>query len=81
MMDSEMSGMGAMMAWMTLGTVGLIVFVVVVTVGILTLFQRRSSDQDQAHMATSPDDTLKQRYAAGEIEEAEYVRRRAGLAG
>lgn len=80
MMDNEMGGMGGMMVWMVLGTIVLIVLVVLATVGIFTMLQRRSCDQDQVPVTASPDDVLKQRYAAGEIDEDEFARRRAGLA-
>jgi len=84
MMDdgmSDMDGMGGMMVWMVLGTVVFVVLVVVATVAIFSMLQRRSRDHDQVPVAASPDDVLRQRYAAGEIDEDELARRRAGLAG
>lgn len=78
MMDG---GMGAMTAWMLLWGLVAIAFIGFAVVGIVTMVQRSARDRSQVSVAGSPDDVLKRRYAAGEIDEDEYVRRRAGLTG
>lgn len=78
MMDG---GMGAMTAWMLLWGLVAIAFIGFAVVGIVTMVQRSARDRGQVSVAGSPDDVLKRRYAAGEIDEDEYVRRRAGLTG
>lgn len=73
-----MDGMGGMMAWMLIwGVVGLAVLVLFV-VGILWLVRRGGASQ-QLPDPNSPEEILRRRYAAGELDEDEYLRRRAGL--
>jgi putative membrane protein len=70
-------GMGAMMLMMVLwALVGLAVLALAV-VGIVWLV-RRTAPAD-AHRPESPEEILKRRYAAGEIDEDEFQRRRTGL--
>lgn len=80
MMDrmDAMGGMGGMMLWMLLwGLVGVALLVLIV-VGIVWL-TRRSNTATQMPPLDSPEEILRRRYAAGELDEDEYFRRRAGL--
>lgn len=73
-----MGGMGGMMLWMLIwGLVGLAVLVLTV-IGIVWL-ARRSGARQQLPDQDSPEGILRRRYAAGELDEDEYLRRRAGL--
>ena len=73
-----MNGMDGMMAWMLIwGVVGLAVLVLSV-VGIVWLVRRGGASQ-QLPDRNSPEEILRRRYAAGELDEDEYLRRRAGL--
>lgn len=73
-----MDGMGGMMGWMMIwGLVGLALLVLLV-VGTVWLV-RRTNGLEQPPPADSPEDVLRRRYAAGELDEDEYLRRRAGL--
>ncbi len=72
--DISMSGM---MSWMLVaGLLGLAALVAVVVVGTAWLMRSRSP----GHQASQPaQDQLKRRFAAGEIDEADYLSRRALL--
>jgi len=73
-----MGGMGSMMLWMLVwGLVGLALLVVAV-VGIVWV-GRRLGSSEQLPREDSPEEILRRRYAAGELDEDEYLRRRAGL--
>jgi len=73
-----MGGMGGMMLWMLIwGLVGLALLALMV-VGIVWLV-RRGNGSNQLTPPESPDALLRRRYAAGELDEDEYLRRRAGL--
>jgi putative membrane protein len=73
-----MEGMGGMMLWMLIwGLVGLALLVLTV-VGIVWLV-RRGTGSNQPAPPESPEEILRRRYAAGELDEDEYFRRRAGL--
>lgn len=73
-----MDGMGGMMLGMLIwGLVGVALLVLAV-VGIVWLV--RSSDSGkQPPRGESPEEILSRRYASGEIDEDEYLRRRSGL--
>jgi putative membrane protein len=76
-----MGGMGGgMMMWMLLwGLVGLALIALAV-VGIVWLVRRTGENRSvPPPTQETPQDVLKRRYAAGEIEEEEYLRRQAGL--
>lgn len=83
-----MGGMGAMALWMLLcGLVGIavlaltVVGIVSVTSTSLTTRLMRRSDGPRS-MPPAPDlaeELLRRRYAAGEVDEDEYLRRRSGL--
>jgi putative membrane protein len=76
MMDGTGMG-GGMMMWMLLwAVVGLAVLALAVT-GVVWLVRR--SSPDTVPRQESPEEILKRRYAAGEIDEDEFQRRRAGL--
>lgn len=70
-------GMGGMMLWMLVwGLVGVALLVLAI-VGVVWLVRRRDS---RGHaVGESPEEVLRRRYAAGEVDEDEYLRRRAGL--
>lgn len=71
-------GMGGMMAWMVVwGLLGLALLVAVV-VGAVWAFRRRSGLEQLSRNETAQDH-LKRRFAAGEIDEDEYLSRRAHL--
>ncbi|MBA2530572.1 MAG: SHOCT domain-containing protein [Nocardioidaceae bacterium] len=73
-----MGGMGGMMLWMLVwGLVGLALLALTV-VGIVWLV-RRGNGTNRLSPPESPDEILSRRYAAGELDEDEYLRRRAGL--
>lgn len=83
--------MGAMGAWGFLLLATLLVVLVATVVAGVWLVRRilrdRDDEPDGSHDAVGPGsgadplDTLRQRYAAGEIEEDEYQRRRSMLSG
>jgi putative membrane protein len=74
----NMSGMGGMMMWMLVwGLVGIALLVLVV-VGIVWMV-RRTDGHGRPVAPDSPEEILRRRYAAGELDEEEYLRRRAGL--
>lgn len=73
------AGMGNMMSWMVFwGLVG--VAVLALAVLGMVWFVRRMDGQgsDRSHPETA-EEILRRRYAAGELDEDEYLRRRAGL--
>ena len=73
-----MDGMGGMMLWMTIwGVVGpaLLVGLAVVVVPAV----RPANRAGQVPRADSPEEILRRRYAAGELDEDEYFRRSSGL--
>ncbi len=82
MMGDMMGGgmMGGMGLWMLLwALVGLAVLALAV-VGVISLVRR--ADTPRPGPTTdreTPEELLRRRYAAGEIDEDEYLRRRAGL--
>lgn len=74
-----MGDMGGMMAMMAVsGLVGLAVLTLVV-IGSVWMVRRMSGRTSRVGAPESPDQLLRRRYAAGEIDEDDYLRRRAGL--
>lgn len=76
--DGMMGGMGAwMLLWVLVG----IAILVLAVVGIVWLVRGSSSSSPASPASTreSPDEVLSRRYAAGEIDDEEYARRRSGL--
>lgn len=72
-------GMGGMALWMLVwGLVGLVLLVSIV-VAIVWWIRHTDNGQGGGPSAASPEEILKRRYATGEIDEDEYLRRRAGL--
>lgn len=71
--------MGLMGAWMALWMVVGVVVVVLAVVGAVALLQRRESTSRAEPPRDAAAELLRRRYAAGEIDEDEYLRRRAGL--
>ncbi len=74
MMGGMMAGMGL---WMVLGAVTLIAVLVVAVLGSVWLL-RRLRGGDGAPRET-PQELLRRRYAAGEIDDAEFERRLSAL--
>lgn len=78
----QMNGMamGGMMVWMAIwGLLGIALLVLAI-VGTVRLVRRPTRDQrDSTSTVESPEEVLRRRYAGGEIDEEEYLQRRAGL--
>ena len=77
----QMSGMemGGMMGWMLIwGLLGIALLVLAI-VGTVWLVRRPRHQRDSKSAVESPEEVLRRRYAAGEIDEDEYWQRRAGL--
>lgn len=82
LMGDMMSGgmMGGMGVWMLLWVLVGIAVLVLAVVGIVSLVRRTGNrESGPASGGELPEDLLRRRYAAGEIEEDEYLRRRSGL--
>ncbi len=78
-MDMDLGMGGGMMLWMLIwGLVGLALLVLAV-LGIVWLVRRTDNPRAEHQTQQTADEVLKRRYAAGEIDEDEYLRRRAGL--
>lgn len=79
--DMEMGGleMGGMMSGMLIwGLLGLALLVLAIVATVwLVRHMRGRGNPSAAH--ESPEDILRRRYAAGELDEDEYLSRRAGL--
>ncbi len=75
--DGMMGAMGVLMLlWVLVG----IAVLVLAVVGIIWLARRSSSTPSStASPRETPDEVLRQRYAAGKIDDEEYARRRSGL--
>ena len=74
-----LNGMGGMMSWMVIGGLVAAAVLGLAVVGLVLLVRRRSEPDPRASAQESPEDVLRRRYAAGELDEDEYLRRRAGL--
>lgn len=77
----EVSGMemGGMMVWMLIwGLLGIALLVLAI-VATVWLARRTNSHREAQSAVESPEEILRRRYAAGEIEEDEFLSRRAGL--
>ncbi len=73
--------MGGMGVWMLLWVLVGIAVLALVVVGILWLVRRTDNPRPAPPSGEEPpEDLLRRQYAAGEIEEDEYLRRHAGLA-
>ena len=80
-MGGMMAGMGL---WMILwALVGVVILVLAVAGAVWTarqLSQRARGDRERAELpGDGPQEILRHRYAAGEIDEDEYLRRLSGL--
>lgn len=72
--------MGAMGVWMLLWALVPLGLLVLVVLGILRLTRGLGhGGRERSGRAEAPEDILRRRYAAGEIDEDEYLRRRSGL--
>jgi putative membrane protein len=72
--------MGAMGLWMLLWALVGITVLVLAVVGIIWLVRKNDSPRPTPPTLTqAPEELLRRRYAAGEIDEDEYLRRRSGL--
>jgi putative membrane protein len=79
--DMEMGGMemGGMMLGMAIwGLLGLALLALAI-VATVWLARRMNATGDPSPARESPEDILRRRYAAGELDEDEYLSRRAGL--
>ena len=73
------NGMGGMTSWMVVwGLFGLAV-VALAALGGVWLARRTFGAAPEAASPESPKEILRRRYAAGDLDEDEYLRRRAGL--
>jgi putative membrane protein len=70
-------GMGGMMLMMVLWVVVGLAVLALAVVGTVWLVRRTAPAEGRR--PESPEETLKRRYAAGEIDEDEFQRRRTGL--
>jgi len=78
MMDGGM--MGAMGLWMLLWALIGVALLALAVVGVIWLVRRTAAPQPgTAPDRESPEELLRRRYAAGEIEDEEYERRQARL--
>ncbi|MEU0684434.1 SHOCT domain-containing protein [Streptomyces albogriseolus] len=81
-MNGMMDGMGA---WMLLWGLVWLVLLALVIIGLVWLVRfliRNTASKDTTSRpadAEAPEDILRRRYAAGEIDEDEYLRRMSGL--
>lgn len=65
--------------WVLFGTLHMLAFWVLVIGGIWLLVRLLASGGERARREKTPIDILKERYARGEIDKAEYEQRRADL--
>ena len=71
-------GMGGMMVWMLLwGLLGLALLIAII-LGTVWAIRRWSGPEGQGRVE-SPEELLRRRFAAGEMDEDEYLSRRAHL--
>lgn len=79
----QMSGMemGGMMAWMVIWALLGVALLVLAIVGTVRLVRGSTTknQRDSNSAVESPEEVLRRRYAGGEIDEEEYLQRRAGL--
>lgn len=75
MMDGMMAGMGL---WMALVALTLIAVLVLAVLSSVWLLRRLRNGGDRAPSET-PQELLRRRYAAGEIDDAEFERRLSAL--
>ncbi|MQA05932.1 MAG: SHOCT domain-containing protein [Streptosporangiales bacterium] len=77
------SMMGGMGLWMLVWVLLLLALLTAAVVGVIALARRGTNalraDQREERAVESPEDILKRRYAAGEIDEDEYHRRLSDL--
>lgn len=76
---TEMMMHGAMGAWMLLWAGVAVAIIVLAVVTTLKLVRRPSGTGEQPPGTETPEEILRRRYAAGEIDEEEYLRRQSGL--
>lgn len=75
-MDGNMAGMGAVMLIWGLVGLALVAFAVL---GIVWLVRRGENNGPRMLRQESPEEVLRRRYAAGDLDEDDYLRRRSGL--
>lgn len=73
-----MNGMGTMMSWMVFVWLILIVLIILAVLAIIK-WLRNSQDAEAPTGNQTPLDTLKQRYAKGEIDKEEFERIKKGI--
>jgi putative membrane protein len=75
-----MMGMGGMMgAWMVFGVLFALALLVLVVLASIWLAKRLSPGRTE--MSTGPEEVLRRRYAAGEIDREEFLRTQRDLSG
>lgn len=79
MMGDMGAGMGGMMLAMAIWAMVGLAVVALLVVGTVKLVRRRGDRAVTAPRADSPEEILRRRYAAGELDEDEYFRRSSGL--
>lgn len=57
----------------------IILIILIIALGRVNLFQRNTPTASGSNVTSSPLDILKNRYAKGEIDEAEFERKKAEL--
>ncbi len=73
--------MGGMALWMLLWGLVAVAILVLATVGVIWLVRNTAAARREGVREDTPEDMLRRRYAAGEIDEDDFLRRQAGLTG
>ncbi len=73
--------MGGMALWMLLWGLVAVAILVLATVGVVWLVRNPATARREGVREETPEDVLRRRYAAGEIDEDDFLRRQAGLTG
>lgn len=73
------NGTYAMMSWMGAWALVGVAVVVLAVLGAVWLVHRTSGGGHERSLRETPEEVLRQRFAAGELDEDEYRQRHAGL--
>lgn len=79
MTEISMMMHGAMGAWMLLWAFVAVAILVLAVATTVWLVRRPSGSGERPPLTETPEEILRRRYAAGEIDEDEYLRRQSGL--
>lgn len=71
--------MSGMLGWGILALIFVLAVVVAIAFLIAFLVKRTAGPRENPSIGPTPDDILRQRFAAGEIDDEEFKRRRAAL--